>query len=137
MGLDAHQTINERERYFEARMRQGIREHEDIDKQRDMRAQVSHSTMLPLHRLDFRRTRKPTIPDPRMTEQLERKQRLERERRAKHKHVQQLSVICSHGRDVIVSLKTNSSVWVVLPSTSMLMPKKKNRSVLRDWLKSV
>ena len=76
-----------------------------VDKQRAMRAQVaerlSHSTMLPLNRLDFRRTRKPTIRDARMTEQLERKQRLERERRAKHKHVKQLSVICSYGRDVI------------------------------------
>ena len=172
MGLDAHQIINERERYLEARIQQRIRELEAmpatmgdgsfdttidvmqdenvkedkendstistpldalkpysalihpsntahgkiralielkalrvIDKQRAMRAQVaerlSHSTMLPLNRLDFRRTRKPTIRDARMTEQLERKQRLERERRAKHKHVEQLSVICSHGRDVI------------------------------------
>ena len=172
MGLDAHQIINERERYVEARIQQRIREleampatmgdgsfdttidvtqHEKVgedkendsiiptpldalkpysalihpsntahgkiralielkalrvvDKQRAMRAQVaerlSHSTMLPLNRLDFRRTRKPTMRDARMTEQLERKQRLERERRAKHKHVEQLSVICSHGREVI------------------------------------
>jgi ATP-dependent helicase STH1/SNF2 len=36
-----------------------------------------------------------------MTQQLERKHRLESERRAKHKHVEQLSVICSHGRDII------------------------------------
>ena len=65
-----------------------------------MRAQVakrlSHSTILPLNLLDFRHTCKPTIRDARMTEQLERKQR-----RAKHKHVEQLSVICSHGRDII------------------------------------
>ena len=172
MGLDAHQIINERERYLEARIQQRIRELESmpatmgggsfdttidvtqdenvkgdkendstvstpldalkpysalihpsntahgkiralielkalrvVDKQRAMRAQVaerlSHSTMLPLNRLDFHRTRKPTIHDARMTEQLERKQRHERERRAKHKHVKQLSVICSYGRDVI------------------------------------
>jgi ATP-dependent helicase STH1/SNF2 len=44
--------------------------------------------MLPLNRLDFRRTRKPTIRDAHMTEQLERKQCPERERRAKHKHVE-------------------------------------------------
>ena len=46
---------------------------------------------------------KPTIHDAHITEQLERKQRLERERCAKHKHVEQLSVICSHwhGRKVI------------------------------------
>ena len=38
---------------------------------------------------------------PAWPKQLERKQRLERERCAKHKHVKQLSVICSHGKDVI------------------------------------
>ncbi|KAF8168355.1 SNF2-family ATP dependent chromatin remodeling factor snf21 [Crassisporium funariophilum] len=170
-GLDAHQIINERERFIEARIQQRIRELEAmpatmgdggfdanidvtrdeikgdkendsviitpldtlkpysaiihpsatahgklralielkslrvLDKQRAMRAQVAerlnHGTMLPLNRLDFRRTRKPTIRDARMTEQLERKQRLERERRAKHKHVEQLGVICSHGKEVI------------------------------------
>jgi ATP-dependent helicase STH1/SNF2 len=76
-----------------------------LDKQRSMRALVAerlnHGSMLPLNRLDFRRARKPTIRDARMTEQLERKQRVDRERRAKHKHVEQLGVICTHGRDVI------------------------------------
>ena len=176
MGLDAHQIINERERYLEARIQQRIQELEAmpatmgdgsfdttinvtqdenikedkendstistpldtlkpysalihpsktahgkiralielkalhvVDKQRAMKAQVaerlSHSTMLPLNRLDFRRARKPTICDARMTEQLERKQRLEREHRAKHKHVKQLSVICSHGKDVIAVIR--------------------------------
>ena len=169
-GLDAHQIINERERFVEARIQQRIRELEvlpatmgdgsfdanvDIpdgdkddkensnasatpldslnpyralihpspsahgkiralielkslrllDKQRALRTQIAerltHGTMLPLNRLDFRRVRKPTIRDARMTEQLERKQRLERERRAKHKHVEQLNVICTHGREVI------------------------------------
>ncbi|KAF8971597.1 SNF2 family N-terminal domain-containing protein [Flammula alnicola] len=171
-GLDAHQIINERERFIDARIQQRIRELESmpstmgdgsfdanidvtqdekvgedkendstiaapldavkpysalihpsatahgklralielkslrvLDKQRAMRAQVAerltHGSMLPLNRLDFRRTRKPTIRDARMTEQLERKQRLERERRAKHKHVEQLGVICAHGREVI------------------------------------
>lgn len=168
-GLDAHQIINERERFIEARIQQRIRELEALpatmgdgsfdanidvtegdkdnkenagisatleslnpyrtlihpspsahgkiralielkslrllDKQRALRIQISerltHGTMLPLNRLDFRRIRKPTIRDARMTEQLERKQRLERERRAKHKHVEQLNDICTHGRDVI------------------------------------
>lgn len=76
-----------------------------LDKQRSMRALVAerlnHGSMLPLNRLDFRRARKPTIRDARMTEQLERKQRVDRERRAKHKHVEQLGVICTHGREVI------------------------------------
>jgi len=62
---------------------------------------LTHGSLLPLNRADFRRTRKPTIRDARMTEQLERKQRVDRERRAKHKHIEQLLVICDHGRDVI------------------------------------
>ncbi|KAF9066567.1 SNF2 family N-terminal domain-containing protein [Rhodocollybia butyracea] len=76
-----------------------------IEKQRTMRAMVAerltHGSLLPLNRPDFRRTRKPTIRDARMTEQLERKQRVDRERRAKHKHVEQLHVICNHGRQVV------------------------------------
>ncbi|KAJ4485467.1 SNF2-family ATP dependent chromatin remodeling factor snf21 [Lentinula aciculospora] len=76
-----------------------------IEKQRTMRALVAerltHGSLVPLNRPDFRRTRKPAMRDARMTEQLERKQRLDRERRAKHKHVEQLTVICSHGRQII------------------------------------
>ncbi|KAH6917669.1 SNF2-family ATP dependent chromatin remodeling factor snf21 [Coprinopsis sp. MPI-PUGE-AT-0042] len=163
-GLDAHQIINERERFVEARIHQRIRELESLpstigdgdfgsfddnegkenashpidaentfkslihppptahgklralielkslrvlDKQRAMRAQVAehlaHGSMLPINRLDFRKTRKPTIRDARLTEQLERKQRADRERRAKHKHVEQLNIICAHGREVIAA----------------------------------
>lgn len=76
-----------------------------IDRQRALRALVAerltHGSLLPLNRADFRRTRKPTIRDARTTEQLERKQRVDRERRAKHKHVEQLSVIVTHGREVL------------------------------------
>jgi ATP-dependent helicase STH1/SNF2 len=76
-----------------------------LDKQRALRALVAerltHGSLLPLNRGDFRRTRKPTIRDARMTEQLERKQRVDRERRAKHKHVEQLGVICTHGKEVL------------------------------------
>ncbi|KAF9524663.1 SNF2-family ATP dependent chromatin remodeling factor snf21 [Crepidotus variabilis] len=173
-GLDAHQIINERERYIDARIQQRIRELEDmpatmgdgsfeahidvsegdkddkendstalaststpldtlkpysalihpspsahgklrgiielkslrlLDKQRIMRAQIAerlaHGTMLPINRVDFRRVRKPTIRDTRTTEHLERKQRLDREQSAKRKHVDQLMVICAHGRKVI------------------------------------
>ena len=165
LGLDAHQILNERDRYVEARMQQRIRELEALpstigdggladdnpfenelsienkenntpaeltlrsliippptahgklraaielkalrllDKQRALRALVAerlaHGSMLPLNRTEFRRVKKPTIRDARMTEQLERKQRTERERRAKHKHVEQLEVICNHGREVM------------------------------------
>lgn len=76
-----------------------------LDKQRQLRANVAerliHGSMLPLNRADFRRVRKPTIRDARMTEQAERKQRADRERRAKQKHVEQLGIICAHGRDVL------------------------------------
>ncbi|KAJ3562092.1 hypothetical protein NP233_g9787 [Leucocoprinus birnbaumii] len=162
-GLDAHQILNERDRYIEARIQQRIRELEampstmgdgsfDVDvevkdesmedkenlsnplnslihppptahgklravielkslrlleKQRALRAMVAerlnHGSMLPLNRLDFRRTRKPTIRDARATEHSERRQRAERERRAKHKHVEQLTIICTHGREVIAA----------------------------------
>jgi len=76
-----------------------------LEKQRSMRALVAErliqGTLLPLNRADFRRVRKPTLRDARMTEQAERRQRVDRERRAKHKHVEQLTIICSHGRDLI------------------------------------
>jgi ATP-dependent helicase STH1/SNF2 len=158
-GLDAHQIINEREQFIEARIQQRIRELEDmpstmgdgifdpnidvteddskedkenintsatttleslkpysalihpsstvhgklravielkslrlLDKQRALRASVAE-----------RRVRKPTIRDAHMTEQLERKQRLERERRAKHKHVEQLNAICNHGKELLAA----------------------------------
>ncbi|KAJ3516827.1 hypothetical protein NMY22_g14112 [Coprinellus aureogranulatus] len=161
-GLDAHQILNERERFIEARIQQRIRELEALpstigdvkeenekdttnsapsldiikteetfrslihppptahgklraiielkslrvlEKQRAMRAQVAerltHGSLLPINRIDFRRTRKPTIRNARNTEELERKQRADRERKAKHKHVEQIGIICHHGRAVL------------------------------------
>ncbi|KAF7437300.1 hypothetical protein PC9H_004139 [Pleurotus ostreatus] len=157
-GLDAHQIIDERERFIEARIQQRIKElevlpstigdagfegvegmdglksekeNEDnegfalmpynthgklravielkslrlLEKQRALRQSVAerlaHGSNLPINRTDYRRARKPTLRDARMTEQLERRQRTEREKRAKHKHVEQLMVICNHGREVI------------------------------------
>ncbi|KAJ6573921.1 SNF2-family ATP dependent chromatin remodeling factor snf21 [Mycena vulgaris] len=76
-----------------------------LDKQRLLRSQVAetltHGSLLPLNRPDFRRFRKPTLRDARVTEQLERKQRIDRERRAKSKHVEQLDVICTHAQQVV------------------------------------
>jgi ATP-dependent helicase STH1/SNF2 len=78
-----------------------------LDKQRTLRALVAerltHGSLLPLSRADFRRVRKPLLRDVRTTEQNERRQRVDRERRAKHKHVEQLGVICNHGRDVLAA----------------------------------
>lgn len=76
-----------------------------LDKQRALRASVAerlmHGSLLPLNRTDFRRTRKVQLRDIRHTETQERRQRLERERRAKQKHIEQLSVICQHGREML------------------------------------
>ncbi|EIW65238.1 uncharacterized protein TRAVEDRAFT_68776 [Trametes versicolor FP-101664 SS1] len=78
-----------------------------LDKQRQLRASVTerlmHGSLLPLNRTDFRRVRKPAVRDARITEQMERKQRVERERRAKQKHVEQLGIICAHGKEVIAA----------------------------------
>jgi ATP-dependent helicase STH1/SNF2 len=75
------------------------------EKQRALREQVVerlvHGTLLPLDRKDFRRPRRPTLRDARTTEQLERKQRAERERRVKAKHLEQLATICSHGKEIL------------------------------------
>ncbi|KZT24683.1 hypothetical protein NEOLEDRAFT_1134735 [Neolentinus lepideus HHB14362 ss-1] len=76
-----------------------------VDKQRALRAMVAerltHGSLLPLNRADFRRSKKPTIRDARMTEQAERKQRADREARSRQKHVQQLGIICSHGKEML------------------------------------
>ena len=78
-----------------------------IDKQRALRASVAerlmHGSLLPLNRTDFRRTRKVQLRDIRATEAAERKQRADRERRAKQKHIEQLGIICTHGREVIAA----------------------------------
>jgi ATP-dependent helicase STH1/SNF2 len=78
-----------------------------LDKQREMRAMVAerltHGALVPINRAEFRRTRRPTLKDARTTEALERKQRVERERRAKQKHVDQLNIICVHGRELVAA----------------------------------
>ena len=75
------------------------------EKQRLLRAQVverlNRGTLLPLDRKDFRRPRRPTLPDARTTERLERKQCADRERHVKQKHPEQLAVICNHGKEMI------------------------------------
>ncbi|GAA5851229.1 hypothetical protein JCM5353_005258, partial [Sporobolomyces roseus] len=58
--------------------------------------QPSTSLLLPMDRTLFRRTRKQTVRDARMTEQLEKKQKLDRERRAKQKHLDHLQEIVNH-----------------------------------------
>lgn len=82
-------------------------------KQRQLRQAVVEKmilgTVLPTERKDFRRIRKPTLRDARLTEAAERKQRLERERRAKQKHLEYLRVICTHGAKMILDKRNNLS----------------------------
>jgi ATP-dependent helicase STH1/SNF2 len=82
-------------------------------KQRQLRQAVVEKmilgTVLPTERKDFRRIRKPTLRDARLTEAAERKQRLERERRAKQKHLDYLRVICAHGAKMLADKRNNLS----------------------------
>lgn len=75
------------------------------EKQRSIRGAVAntlvHGSILPLNRADFRKPKKLALRDARSTEMAERKQRLERERRAKSKHVEQLNVIVTHANEVM------------------------------------
>ncbi|TDL20988.1 hypothetical protein BD410DRAFT_840947 [Rickenella mellea] len=79
------------------------------EKQRALCAQVverlTHGTLLPLDRKDFRPTRKPALRGARQTEGLERKQRQDRERRAKQKHLEQLQGICAHSREMVANAR--------------------------------
>ncbi|WFD33315.1 RSC chromatin remodeling complex ATPase component [Malassezia cuniculi] len=78
-----------------------------VDRQREVREQIVASmglaTSIGLDRSAFRRVRKQTLRDARVTEQLERKQRTERERKAKQRHTDYLSMICMHGKDLIAA----------------------------------
>ncbi|KAN0060922.1 ATP-dependent DNA helicase Snf21 [Thecaphora frezii] len=76
-----------------------------LEKQKALREQVVRglnlATTLGLDRVAFRRVKKQTLRDARMTEQLERKQRVDREKRARQKHTDYLATICNHGRDLV------------------------------------
>ncbi|PWZ03180.1 hypothetical protein BCV70DRAFT_229513 [Testicularia cyperi] len=78
-----------------------------LEKQKQMREQMVRSlnlaTTLGLDRVAFRRVKKQTLRDARMTEQLERKQRVEREKLARQKHTNYLATICNHGRELVAA----------------------------------
>ena len=88
-------------------------------------------------------TRKPTIRDARMTEQLERKQHIDRERRAKHKHIKLLGVICTHGRDVLAVNRTAQD-WVIRLGRAVLSfhaytekeEQKRIERISKEWFKA-
>ncbi|MCO5586891.1 hypothetical protein L7F22_040836 [Adiantum nelumboides] len=62
---------------------------------------MAQATTLALDRTAFRRSRSRPLRDARITEQLERKQRVDREKRARQNHIDYLNSICSHGRDLM------------------------------------
>ncbi|WFC93451.1 RSC chromatin remodeling complex ATPase component [Malassezia brasiliensis] len=78
-----------------------------LERQQQLREKVVASmklaTTLGLDRSAFRRVRKQALRDARVTEQLERKQRTERERKAKQRHTDYLSMICAHGKDLLAA----------------------------------
>ncbi|KAG1459923.1 hypothetical protein G6F56_006058 [Rhizopus delemar] len=52
-------------------------------------------------RLAYRRMKKQSLREARMTEKMERQQRTDRERREKQKHLDYLQTICDHGRHLV------------------------------------
>lgn len=77
-----------------------------LEKQRVLRAELvsglKRSTTLAtaVSRVDYRRVKKPSMREIRLTEKLERQQRMDVEKKSKLKHVERLNQIVQHGRDM-------------------------------------
>ncbi|KAI9499409.1 SNF2 family N-terminal domain-containing protein [Zychaea mexicana] len=56
-------------------------------------------------RLSYRRMKKQSLREARMTEKVERQQRLDRDRREKQKQLDYLQTICDHGRNLVAAHK--------------------------------
>ncbi|EIW73270.1 hypothetical protein TREMEDRAFT_24951 [Tremella mesenterica DSM 1558] len=67
----------------------------------DMVRAMHGAVQVPADRSQFRRFRTHTLRDARATEQSERRQRTERERRGKERHLEYINSICEHGQAVI------------------------------------
>ncbi|KAI7865257.1 SNF2 family N-terminal domain-containing protein [Spinellus fusiger] len=82
------------------------------EKQRKLREEMTggmaRSTLLAVSadRIAYRRMKKISLRDARMTEKIERQQRIDREQRERQKHMDYLQTICDHGRDMVVAHKT-------------------------------
>ena len=76
-----------------------------LDRQKQMREDLvrslNTSSALSTDRTQFRRTKKIAIRDARQTEQLERKQRAERDKKVKQKQLDYVSMICNHGKELV------------------------------------
>jgi ATP-dependent helicase STH1/SNF2 len=82
-----------------------------LEKQKLLRQEIvsgmKRSTVVPtaVSRADYRRIKKPTVREIRLTERMEKQQRLEREKKEKQKHYEYLNTIIAHGRDMMLSCR--------------------------------
>ncbi|KAI7907267.1 SNF2 family N-terminal domain-containing protein [Cokeromyces recurvatus] len=80
-----------------------------LNKQRQLREEIvaglKRSTTLATSadRLAYRRMKKQSLREARMTEKIERQQRTDREHREKQKHLDYLQTICDHGRSLVAA----------------------------------
>ncbi|KAI7864350.1 SNF2 family N-terminal domain-containing protein [Spinellus fusiger] len=86
-----------------------------LNKQRKLREEIigrmTPSTTLATSadRLAYRRMKKQSLREARMTEKIERQQRIDREQREKQKHLDYLQTLCEHGK----TLTTTHTAWKV------------------------
>ncbi|KAG0055639.1 hypothetical protein BGZ83_007939 [Gryganskiella cystojenkinii] len=86
-----------------------------LERQKKLRAELvkgmTKSTMLAtsVDRASYRRLKKQSLREARMTEKLERQQRQDREGREKQKHMDYLQSIVDHGRDMITWHRTQQA----------------------------
>ncbi|KAG2230551.1 hypothetical protein INT48_009891 [Thamnidium elegans] len=135
-GADPYTIISERERRILGRIQYRINQLEKLPsnlnqqnvklkaivelkslrllgKQRQMRQEImngmNRSTTLAssADRLAYRRMKKQSLREARMTEKIERQQRTDREHREKQKHLDYLQTICDHGRGLTHSQLTH------------------------------
>ena len=74
----------------------------------DMLRDINAATRLPSERTDFRRMRTFTLRSAKETEDAEKRQRLERERLSKDKHLQYVRGICDHGISLVETARRSS-----------------------------
>lgn len=86
-----------------------------LEKQKQLRAKLLNTYMqdttmqTTLSRHDYRRTKKPSVREIRVTEKMERQQRIDREKREKAKHYEYLNSIALWGRDMMTAKKSQLS----------------------------
>lgn len=129
-GVDPHSIISQRERRILGRIQYRINELETmpsnlnngsvklkaivelkalklLGKQKQLREEImsgmikSTTLATSADRLAYRRMKKQSLREARMTEKIERQQRTDREHREKQKHLDYLQTICDHGRSLV------------------------------------